>query len=358
VSIRPSILVVVAIAACSGATDAPTAHGIDSPPPLPVPAAVASITLTPISDLAVGDSVRVTATPRDATGALLSRRAVMWTSNNPGVASVDSTGMVRALLPGTVTITATIDGLSASENANTYELVVSSLVIAPPTDTLFTERHIGLFVTARDQFGRQFSGTYSVKWTSSDLTVATVDTTGRVTAVAPGSSTITASVNAVSAASVITVVTAPPTSDMLGDWTMTMSPSPSCRDRFPAIAQTRIYTVRFSKPYTSNEDFQVDITGASVVLINPGRAWLKGTTLTVEIPGDTQYSGWASGSLTVRLSTTESLNIWGGVTGDISGPQIHATMTGEIDYWSPGADLTTGPTVVCAATDHVVTLYR
>jgi hypothetical protein len=266
--------------------------------------------------------------------------------------------MVRALLPGTVTITATIDGLSAAENANLYELVISSLALAPLTDTLYTERHVGLFITARDQFGRQFSGSYSIKWASSNRTVATVDSTGRVTAVAPGSSTITATVNAVSAASVITVVAAPPTMDMLGDWTMTMSPSPSCRDRFPVIAQTRIYTVRFSKPYTSNEDFRVDITGASVDLINPGRGWLKGTSLTLEIPGDTGYSGWSSGSLYDWLTETNWLNIWGGVTGDISGPVIHATLTGEINYWSPGADIVTGPTVVCHATDHTVTLNR
>jgi len=360
-SIRHFFLILVAAVACSGTTDAPTAHGIDAPPPPPTPptpAAVASITLTTIPDLAVGDSVPVTATARDAAGALLLGRTVTWTTNNPGVATVDSKGMVRALLPGTVTITATIDGLSASENANTYQLVVSSLAVSPPTDTLFTERHVGLFVTARDQFGHLFRGNYVTKWTSSDLTVATVDATGRVTALRPGSSTITATVNSVSAASVITVVAAPATVDMLGDWTMTLSPSPSCRSRFPAIAQTRIYTIRFSKPYTTNEDFRIDITGASVDLFNAGRAWLKGTSLTIEIPGDTQYSGWASGSLLDRLSATEVLNIWGGVTADIEGPVIHGTMTGEINYWSPPADLVTGPTFVCAATVHVVTLYR
>jgi hypothetical protein len=84
-SIRRVLLIVVAAAACSGSTDAPTAHGIDappSPPAPPTPAAVASITMTPIPDLAVGDSVRVIATPRDAAGALLSGRTVNWTSNN------------------------------------------------------------------------------------------------------------------------------------------------------------------------------------------------------------------------------------------------------------------------------------
>jgi Bacterial Ig-like domain (group 2) len=356
-SIRHSLLIVVAAAACSGASDAPTAHGVDTPPP-PTPAFVASITLTPIPDLAVGDSVRVTAILRDAAGEPITGRNPTWTSSDSSAASIDSTGMVRALLPATVTITATSGGVTSNESANMYEAVVSSLAVAPPTDTLFTERQLGLFVTARDQFGRPFSGRYSIKWTSSDLSVATVDTTGRVTAVAPGSSSVTATVNAVSAASVITVVVGSPKARLLGDWTMTMSPSPSCRDRFPEIARTRTYTVRFTQPYSGRMDLRVDITGESAYLINPGSGGIDGIILSFVIGSDTGYSGWSSGDLYDRLSTTQLLNVWGVVSGDISDREIHATMTGEIDYWAPGANIITGPTVVCYATDHTVTLNR
>ena len=137
-----------------------------------------------------------------------------------------------------------------------------------------------------------------------------------------------------------------------------MSPSPSCRDKFPEIARTRTYTVRFSQGYSFNTSLAVDIAGASAKLTNLGYGSLNGTDLFFDIPGDTQYFGWASGSLSDALSATQFLNIWGGIAGTFSGPVIHATMTGEINYWGPGSDLIGGPTVVCSATDHVITLQR
>jgi hypothetical protein len=33
-------------------------------------------------------------------------------------------------------------------------------------------------------------------------------------------------------------------------------------------------------------------------------------------------------------------------------------MDGEINYWGPGSNIVTGPTVVCNAKDHVITLRR
>src|SRR5262249_21324534 len=83
---------------------------------------------------------------------------------------------------------------------------------------------------------------------------------------------------------------------------------------------------------------------------------LNGTTITFGFPGDTQYNGWASGWLYDVWSATEHLNVWGGITGTISGSEIDATMDGEINSWGPGANIATGPTVVCNAKDHVITL--
>src|SRR3989441_596577 len=76
---------------------------------------VARVTVTPlIASLLMGAAVQLTATPTDALGNPLSGRVVTWSSNAPGVAAVNSTGLVTGLGIGAVTITATSEGQSGS----------------------------------------------------------------------------------------------------------------------------------------------------------------------------------------------------------------------------------------------------
>jgi len=60
-----------------------------------------------------GDRFTLTATPRDVRGTALTRD-VAWRSSHPAVATVDSTGVVRARTAGAAEITATIDDVSAA----------------------------------------------------------------------------------------------------------------------------------------------------------------------------------------------------------------------------------------------------
>lgn len=82
--------------------------------------AVASVTVTPLTaNVAIGGNVQLTATLRDANGAVLTRN-VTWTSSNESVAFVTSTGNVIALAPGQVTITATSEGVSATSRITVF----------------------------------------------------------------------------------------------------------------------------------------------------------------------------------------------------------------------------------------------
>src|SRR5579884_3208043 len=77
--------------------------------------AVASVTVAPASaTLAVGQTVQLTATPRDSSGAPLVGRSVTWSSGNPAVATVSAAGLVTAAGAGATTITATSEGRSGT----------------------------------------------------------------------------------------------------------------------------------------------------------------------------------------------------------------------------------------------------
>src|SRR5438445_544238 len=80
----------------------------------PVP--VASVTVTPATaGVAVGSTVQLTATPKDANGNPLTGRIVTWQSSNNAIASVNGSGLVSGVAAGgPVTITATSEGQSGT----------------------------------------------------------------------------------------------------------------------------------------------------------------------------------------------------------------------------------------------------
>src|SRR5205085_12411481 len=69
---------------------------------------VATVEVTPPSaSVQAGQTVQLTATPKDANGAPLSGRTVTWSSSNTAVATVSNGGLVSGVTPGSATITAT-----------------------------------------------------------------------------------------------------------------------------------------------------------------------------------------------------------------------------------------------------------
>jgi Big-like domain-containing protein len=76
---------------------------------------VATVALTPATaTAALGETTPLTAAVRDADGNALTGRTVAWTSSDPTIATVSSAGVVSPVVPGTVTITATSEGKSAT----------------------------------------------------------------------------------------------------------------------------------------------------------------------------------------------------------------------------------------------------
>ncbi len=97
-------------------------------------APVASVAVAPATaSVPVGQTVSLTATPKDSAGSALIGRLVTWASNAPAVATVDGNGVVTGMVAGPATITATSEGQSGSA-----AITVSAPVVvtnpAPVTD--------------------------------------------------------------------------------------------------------------------------------------------------------------------------------------------------------------------------------
>ncbi|HEY0969359.1 MAG TPA: Ig-like domain-containing protein [Gemmatimonadales bacterium] len=92
------------------------------------PARVAAMSVAPAADtLTVGDAVQLAATLTDRTGALLVGRAVTWSSSAPVVASVDASGRVSAVAPGTALVRAEVEGVRAEARITVLAPVVESV---------------------------------------------------------------------------------------------------------------------------------------------------------------------------------------------------------------------------------------
>lgn len=358
---RSTIFAVAAVVACSRG-DALT--GTAPPAPLvPVPPTVVSISVAPLTDtLRVGDGVAFNAVLRDTAGGILTDRNPTWTSTNPVVATVSASGWVSGVGPGSAMIVATSGTASAAGAVVVYAAKVFSVVLTPSVDTLFTTQQALLVPTLRDQLGRSIEVATNATWSSSDASVADVDASGRITGVSPGLSIITLTADGVSGTAAVLVRLDTPPASIDGDWTMTLSPSPSCRDKMPAIARERHYVVHFTQigpDFQSGVRFGLTISSPTLEVANPnenGGNW-DGTTIGFAFIGDTEYDGWSSTNLHDHLSATETLDFDGSVAGIISGSEIVATMSGDVEYWNGPRSLA-GPTVGCRATDHVVSLRR
>ncbi len=103
---------------------------------------VATVTVSPASaGEQVGQTVQLTATPRDSAGNPLAGRTVTWATSNAAVDTVSATGLVTGVLAGSTTITATSEGQSGSA-------AITVTTLAPPTGCTTACRYVA--VTGND----------------------------------------------------------------------------------------------------------------------------------------------------------------------------------------------------------------
>ena len=154
--------------------------------------------------LTEGESETLTATitPSNATG----DKTVKWSSSNEAVATVDSNGKVTAKKAGTAVITATSsNGKTAgcTVTVKQKEIAITGIGLNKSTTSLTEGESETLTATIAPS---NATGDKTVKWSSSNTAVASVDSAGKVTAKKAGTAVITAtSSNGKSASCTVTV---------------------------------------------------------------------------------------------------------------------------------------------------------
>lgn len=143
-----------------------------------------------------GGSTRITATigPDNTTYS----KAVKWSSSNDSVATVDSDGNVKAIAAGNAIITAeTVNGKTASCSILVYENHIISITLS---DSKISLKEGGSYKINASISPSNTTDDKTLTWTSSNPSIASVDSDGNVTAKKAGTTVITAtSVNGITA---------------------------------------------------------------------------------------------------------------------------------------------------------------
>lgn len=156
--------------------------------------------------LAPKETLQLTAELRDSDGKRVSDPEITWDSSAARVATVDSDGLVTAVEEGTAKITAEVktdDGdLSASCTVTVTkdEIEITGITLSQTS----AELKVGETLRLTPQLTPSDAPTDQISWTSSYPSIASVKD-GVVTAVAPGSTTITAQANGHTAKCTVTV---------------------------------------------------------------------------------------------------------------------------------------------------------
>ena len=198
----------VTTSATGTATISATVDGVSGTTAITViPVPVATVSVTPSSSsLTVGQTQQLSATPKDASSTALSGRTVTWTSSASSIATVSSTGLVTAVAAGSATITATTEGINGTASVTVSAAVtpVASVSVSPSSTSLTVGQTQQLSATAKDAAANALSGR-TVTWATSNSSIATVSSSGLMSAVGAGSATVTATSEGVVGSATITV---------------------------------------------------------------------------------------------------------------------------------------------------------
>ena len=159
-------------------------------PGAPVPTSV-SVSPAQLAFESLGDTARLSAEVRDEDGGVIADATVTWSSSDPGVAAVDSAGLVASVGNGAATITAAAGSASGAAAAQVEQVAVRIAFQSSP-DSLVVGDSAHLAPEALDALGSPVPGS-AFAWESSDPVVLRVSDDGWIRPRVPGAATVTAS---------------------------------------------------------------------------------------------------------------------------------------------------------------------
>ncbi|MEX2180701.1 MAG: Ig-like domain-containing protein [Gemmatimonadaceae bacterium] len=299
----------VTAVAPGGATITATSEGVEGTASITVEAVpVDSVAVTPTAATRhPGQTVQLTAALLDSAGGTLTGRVVSWASSDEALAVVDASGLVTAGAVGTVTITATSEGVDGTATITIVAVPVASVEINPDTAEIEIGDTFQFSAILRDSAGGSLART--VVWSSLDPAIATVDGAGFATAVAEGLARIVAtSEGKADTARLSVTAPAQPGPAVVGPFNVHVTSSPEHSQGVATDGVTALYAMQtgsFGGGSNSLYVVRVDSTGA--ILGGPVPLNANGDPPALAYGGGTYLAAaWLPGG----ISTSRRTSAW------------------------------------------------
>lgn len=208
-----------------------------------------STSVTSATGMTTGQTLQLVTTGGDG--------SFTYTSSNTGVATVDATGLISANAATTGTFTVTInDGVSYNGSTTTNTVTTATIQVVKPLAytspaTVYLDTNLNKTATVTMD---TTTGTGSYTYSSADTSVATVSSSGVITAIGPGNTTVSvvdATYSNITATPIAVKVNAP--------LSVTINGSPVTSTQTVASGSTLIFT-----PGGGTGSFNVTASGGTV----------------------------------------------------------------------------------------------
>jgi hypothetical protein len=268
--------------------------------------------------------------------------SVTWSSSNPNIATINSSGLATAVGAGYVEITAVASDGAIAASDLTVELA-GSTTQTTPSITILPGSAAETFVGETTQFtatgnltgiGNAQNVTNQVTWLSSNAQVATINSTGLATTIGAGTTMIIAEYGGLNASATVTV-----SISGSGTGTPTLTVTPNSASETFAGETTQFLATGNLTGVGSSQNLTSQVTwfssNAQVATINSaGLATAVGTGTTTIIAISGGLNATASLSVTISASGT------GTPTLVVTPGAVTETFTGETTQFFATGNLT------------------
>lgn len=285
-------------------------------------ASLVSIAVTPPgASVAAGATVQYAAngTYSDGTTQDLTASAA-WSSSTQSVATITTAGLATTLAAGNTVVTATSGTISGTATLTVTPAALVSMTVSPANSSLPAGNSAQFTATGTYSNGVIVNLTPSVTWTSSQTAVATISANGLATSIAPGNTTIQATLASITATTTLTVP-APLASIAITPSNATLATNS---------------TLQFTATGTSTDGSKQDLTNTVT--------WNSTSPGIARISSGGLATGVAAGSTTIQ-ATLSSVNASTGLT-------VSAVSLQTIQLTPATAQVAAGTTLQLSATGH------
>jgi uncharacterized protein YjdB len=163
---------------------------------------------SPPASLEEGGKASLACIVMDSRGVILDA-SKSWRVADTSLAAVSAAGLFVARQPGTALVTCAADGVSSTAAIGITASVVDFVDVTPGGSELMIGNSVQLIGVARDATGDAVPN-HPVQWSTDNAAVASVSSTGAVTAYTEGTATITASTGSKTGTASLSVSSGPP----------------------------------------------------------------------------------------------------------------------------------------------------